>query len=116
MQKWMIGLIAALAAALTGCSSTCDNMAEVADAYIEKVKPCLDANDQQPTAFNVNQCDRAFESCTESEREAVAEYVDCVDKLAECTPGTKDAFKNAREACDDYLESKAGETCLQIFD
>jgi hypothetical protein len=64
----------------------------------------------------VNQCDVAFERCTDSEREALDEYIECVDKLQECTPGTKDAFKNASEACDDYLGSKVGDSCLEIFD
>jgi hypothetical protein len=115
MQKWMIGLIAATAVALTGCSSTCDNMAEVSDAYIEKAKPCLSA-DETPTAFNVTQCDRSFEKCTDSEREALDEYIDCLDKLAECTPGTKDGFKSARAACKNYMEAKVGDNCQAIFD
>jgi hypothetical protein len=115
MQKWLITLIATAAVALTGCSSTCDNMAEVSDAYGEKVRPCLSA-DQQPPAFNVNQCDRAFENCTEAEREAVEEYIECLDRLAACTPGTRDGFKNAKEACDEYMEAQVGETCRTIFD
>ncbi len=115
MQKWLIALIATAAVALTGCSSTCDNMAEVSDAYGEKVRPCLSA-DQQPPAFNVNQCDQAFEKCTEAEQEAIEEYIECLDKLEACTPGTKDGFRNALEACNDYMDSKVGETCQEIFE
>jgi hypothetical protein len=116
MQKWIIGLIAATTVALTGCGSTCDSFADSGDSLIEKVKPCLDSDDDPPAAFNVNQCERAFENCTDSEKEALDEYLDCLDKLEACTPGTKDGFRNALEACNDYMDSKVGETCQEIFE
>lgn len=116
MHKWIISLIAASSVALTGCSSTCDSFASTQDELIEKTRPCLDAGDQLPAAFNVTQCDRASENCTDAEKEALDEYRDCLDKLEACTPGTKDGFKNAREACEDYMESKVGESCRQIFE
>lgn len=115
MRNWIIGLIAASSVALTGCSSTCDNFSSIGDDLIEKVKPCLDAGKEPPAAFNVNQCDRAYANCTDAEKEALDEYADCLDKLQACTPGTSDAFKNAQEACEDYMESKVGESCRQIF-
>jgi hypothetical protein len=115
MQKWMIALTTAASLALAGCSSTCDRLSDATDAYAQKVKPCLSSS-EQTTAFNVNQCDRAIEKCTDSERKALDEYVDCVKKLQECTPGTKDAFTAARRACNEYLESKAGDVCLAVFD
>jgi hypothetical protein len=115
MQKWIIGLIAATTLALTGCSSTCDNLSDATDAYAVKVKPCLSSG-ETTTAFNVNQCDRTIEKCTDSERQALDEYVECVEKLSECTPGTKDAFKSARDACNEYMESKVGDVCQDVFE
>ena len=116
MRKWIIGLIAASAVALTGCSSTCDNFASTGDDLIEKIKPCLDADDDPPEAFNVEQCDRTYEDCTDSEKEALDEYISCLDELEECTPGTRDGFKNALEACRDYLNAKVGEKCQALFE
>ncbi len=115
MKNWIIGLIAASAVALTGCSSTCDNFSSTGDDFIEKIKPCLDADDLPPAAFNVNQCDRAYSNCTDAEKEALDEYNDCLNKLESCTPGTSEAFKSALEACNDYLDARVGESCQQIF-
>jgi len=116
MHKWIIGLVAASAVALTGCSSTCDNFSSTGDELIEKIKPCLDADDRPPAAFNVEQCDRAYDNCTDSEKEALDEYMDCLNELEECTPGTEGGFKNALESCNDYLDAKVGENCQQIFE
>ncbi len=116
MKNWIIGLIAASAVALTGCSSTCDNFATIGDDLVEKVKPCLEAGDPTPPAFNVNQCDRAYDNCTDAEKESLDEYADCLDKLEACTPGTKNAFGTALEACNDYLDARVGESCQQVFE
>ncbi len=116
MQKWIIGLIAASALALTGCSSTCDNFGSTADELTEKLKPCLSSGDEPPTAFNVNQCDRSYENCTDAEKEALDEYIDCLNDLEACTPGTKDSFKNAWETCRDILNEKVGDNCQEIFE
>jgi hypothetical protein len=109
MKKWMIGVVAASAMALTGCSSTCDDLADAYESLEEKSKPC--STGSQPTAFNTNRCDQNIDKCADSEKEALADVGDCIRDLPECTPATQQTFVNALLACALAAEGKVGETC-----
>ncbi len=110
MQKWMMGVAAVAALALTGCGSLCDDLAGADEKFEEKYSPCLDTGETYEK-FNVNQCDSGIDKCTDAEQEALSELADCIRDLPECSPATEQSFDNALEACRLSLLGKIGETC-----
>jgi hypothetical protein len=111
MRKMKIfGVVAVAALALTGCGSTCDDLADAFDEVDEKARPCAAAG-EEPTAFNVNQCENNVDKCTDSEKEALADLADCLRDLPECTPATENGFGTAAAACILGASGKIGQTC-----
>jgi hypothetical protein len=109
MKKLVAMTFAAMT--LVGCGSICDDVLDASDIYAQKVSPCRSASRPVPEAFNVTQCERAVDRCTDSEQDAINAYADCLRDLPECTPGTDKAFDNALEGCRLTLEGKVGDNC-----
>ena len=112
MQKF-IGVVAFAALALTGCGTLCDDMLDASDTYAKKYSPCSTTLDSLfgNEAFNVTQCERNVDKCTDAEKDAVSAYADCLRELPECSPATKDTFRNAFEGCGLLIKDKVGNTC-----
>ena len=111
-MKKLLGVVAIAGLALTGCGNACDEMASATDVYITKASPCLD---DPPDAFNITQCDRTLDKCTDSEKEALSAYADCLSKLPECTPGSKGSFNDALTACALGIKGKVGDNCARAL-
>lgn len=114
MKKLMIGAIFASTLALTGCVSTCDDLANASEVFEQKVKPCTSAG-EEPTAFNINQCKNSLDKCTDSEKEALGKFANCIRELPECTPATEEGFTSALLACGLALNGRIGENCSTVI-
>jgi hypothetical protein len=113
-KKWMLGVAAVAALALTGCGDTCDDLADADKVFLNKIAPCTTAGDA-PEAFNINQCDANLNRCTDTEKQALADFASCVRKLPECSPGNTTPFENAYGACVLAAQGKVGNNCSLIF-
>ncbi len=109
-KTWMFGVVAAVSMVLTGCGSTCDDLADAFEEADEKARPCATGG-SEPTAFNVNQCENNIDKCSDSEKEALADFADCIRDLPECTPATQSGFINSLTACALGVSGKVGQTC-----
>ncbi len=110
-KQWLIGVAVAAGLALMGCGkSTCSDLTDADNKYEEKYRPCLASGETQ-TKFNQNQCEAGVDKCTDAEKTALADYADCVRKLPDCTPNTKDAFGTSAVACITVAQGKIGQTC-----
>jgi hypothetical protein len=111
-KKWMLGVAAVAALALTGCGDTCDDLADGFKVAEQKARPCSSGPSE---AFNINQCDSNLNQCTDSEKQALADLANCLRKLPECTPGNTTPFENSLAACALGVSGKVGENCSNIF-
>jgi hypothetical protein len=112
-MKRFAGIVAFAALALTGCGTICDDMLDASDTYRAKYSPCSSTleNIFDNEAFNVTQCERTVDKCTDAEMDAINDYADCLRALPECSPSSKDTFKNAVEGCNLKIKDKVGSTC-----
>ena len=113
-MKKIFGVVAVARMGLTGCVLPCDDLADAVEVAQERVKPCA-AEGVEFEAFNVNQCENNLDNCTDSEKEALADYADCYRKLPECTPANRQGFINAASACELSVSGKVGANCAKIF-
>lgn len=107
MKKLVAMTFAAMT--LVGCGSVCDDMLDATDTYQAKRSPC--SNSGQAVVFNVTRCERNIDKCTAAEQDGLDEFADCLRKLPECTPSTKDTFDNAVRGCNLTFNDKVGEGC-----
>jgi hypothetical protein len=113
-KKWMLGVAAVAALALTGCGDTCDDIADADKVFLKKYAPCT-TPDNNPEAFNINQCDANLNRCTDTEKEALAKFASCIRDLPECSPGNTQPFDDAFAACGLGVRGKVGQNCAIIF-
>jgi len=113
-KKWMLGVAAVAALALTGCGDTCDDLADADKVFLKKYAPCATPNNN-PEAFNINQCDANLNRCTDSEKQALGQFSNCIRNLPECSPANTDPFDTAFTACAAAARGKVGQNCLTIF-
>jgi hypothetical protein len=114
MKKLMMGAVVAVSMVMTGCTNVCGDLESAAEALETKVKPCLEPG-QTFESFNVNQCEDSLDNCSDSEKEALSDYADCIRKMPECTPATEQGFVNALAACSLTADGKIGASCAQTL-
>ncbi|MBM7118502.1 hypothetical protein [Archangium primigenium] len=111
--------IAAVALALTGCSSNvCEEVADSSESLAKKFEPCSDGSESpftKPTEAEINQCKESVEkSCSDADKEALLKTVDCFNGIKACAKGSELTFlgaltdcannqKNISEACQNAL-------------
>lgn len=110
MKKLIAGLVLA-AAALTGCGgSTCSDLEDGYNEFREAYKPCAASGESLP-AFNANACDEGIDSCTDSEKDALADFASCLkDDVDECNPSNTTVFQAQVTACLAKV-TNVGENC-----
>jgi hypothetical protein len=69
--------------------------------------------DQQPPAFDVNQCEQGIEHCTDSEKDALDQYSQCLSQIGDCEPGIEEATQIALSACSIPMRAQIGKICRQ---
>jgi hypothetical protein len=101
--------VALFSLALTGCSgSLCDEFDDSGKTLVEKVEDCPSFDEityEEPTEAEKKQCEDSLAACTDSDKEALNKFIDCVNGLDKCTASTEQAFANAFLACAAPLQS-----------
>ncbi|MEW5743398.1 MAG: hypothetical protein AB1938_31095 [Myxococcota bacterium] len=86
-----------LAVCLTGCGTLCDRANWTAKSFTDKAMPC-GATDSTPD-FSHSVCETSMSACTASDRQTLAAYFDCLEKLPACEPTKSAEFSAAVLAC-----------------
>lgn len=112
-MKRLACAFAVVSLALTGCSgSLCEDFKDVSEDLEEKAAPCSDgtsggSNDE----FNVQQCESDLSKCSDDDREALRDYIDCLDNVDKCVKGKEDAFGGAILGCAFTAAGKLSDAC-----
>jgi hypothetical protein len=110
-MKRLVGVFAVVSLALAGCGgSTCEDLKDVQDSAKEKQAPCPNSALEIST-ITVATCDASIDKCTDAEKDALSDYVSCVNKVDKCKVGSEDAFDSAVLACAVAADGKIGDTC-----
>jgi hypothetical protein len=103
--------------ALTGCgNSVCEDMADAFEDFDEKAKPCDDGSEPSDpiTDAEIEQCDKDLESCSDSDKDAIRDFADCLADVPTCSPSNQDAFASASLACFFSVSGKISPNCGAI--
>lgn len=114
-MKKLACAVALFSLALTGCSgSLCDEFADSGKNLVEKVEACPSFDDityEEPTEAEKQQCEDSLEACTDSDKEKINKFMDCINDLDKCTASTEQAFAASFLACAAPLET-VSDKCL----
>jgi hypothetical protein len=108
-MKKLACAVALFSLALTGCSgSLCDDFDDSGKTLVEKVENCPSFDEvtyEEPTEAERQACEDSLEACTDSDKEALNKFIDCVNDLPECTASTEQSFAASFLACAAPLQS-----------
>jgi predicted small secreted protein len=111
-MKRLISAFAVLSLVLTGCgSSVCEDFKGVSEDLTEKSKPCSDGTTGTDEPFDVQQCEADFVKCTDDDKKALEEYIDCLGDVDTCVKGQEDIFGGAVLACAFAAAGKLSDAC-----
>lgn len=91
-------LLAAGCGSSNSSSATCDNLGNAITSLGSKYAAC----GTLPTiTFDKNQCVQAFNSsgCTDSDRQKINDFANCLNGLPNCTPATQNAWATSYTNC-----------------
>ncbi|AKI99013.1 hypothetical protein ATI61_106393 [Archangium gephyra] len=97
MFKQAIVVVTA-ALALAGCDSVCSRAERVQAGMADKVRPCEEKG-FSVRAFDLEKCEEDFQECTDADKQAADEFLDCWEKVRTCSPDNTEPFANELEAC-----------------
>ncbi len=99
----LVCAFAVVSMALTGCSgSLCDEFDDSGKSLVDKVKACPSFDDvtyTEPTEAEKEQCEQSLESCSDTDKETLNKFLDCVNDLPDCTAATEQSWGNQFLAC-----------------
>jgi hypothetical protein len=104
-MKKFASMFAVAALALVGCGGDdlCDDLSSTDKDFYEKTKACSALNDgspyEEPTESDFDQCEEAVKSCSDSEKDKIKDFNECVSDLPTCTAATEDDFIAAFAGC-----------------
>jgi hypothetical protein len=111
-MKRLAGVFVVVSLALTGCGgSTCEDLDSAFDDIAKKGKPCGDASSVDEGTFNMTTCEANFDKCTDDEKDALADYANCLSGVDECKPSNPDAFDGAVLGCIFTAAGQISDTC-----
>lgn len=112
-MKRLACAFAVVSLALTGCGgSICEDFKDTSEELTEKAKPCSDGTSPGTTEpFDVQQCEADLAKCSDSDKEALEEYISCLGEVDTCVKGKEDAFGGAVLACAFAAAGKLSDAC-----
>ena len=111
-MKRLLSAFAVVSLALTGCSgSICQDFKDVSDDLSEKAKPCSDGTTGPDEPFDVLQCEEDLTKCSDDDKKALEEYINCLSEVDTCEKGKEDTFGGAVLACAFAAASKLSDAC-----
>lgn len=111
-MKRLVSAFAVVSLVLTGCGgSICEDFKDVSEELTEKAKPCSDGTTGTDEPFDVQQCEADLAKCSEDEKKALEEYIDCLGDVDTCVKGQEDIFGSAVLACAFAAAGKLGDAC-----
>lgn len=110
-MKKLVGVLAVVAMALTGCGNTCDELEDALSDFDKKAAPC----GNEPSTFNMNQCENNVDKCSSEDKEALEKFADCLKDLPDCSTATEDNFNAAALGCAFSLAGSVSEQCLDTI-
>jgi hypothetical protein len=111
-MKRLISAFAVISLVLTGCGgSVCEDFKNVSEELSEKAKPCSDGTTGTDEPFDVQQCEADLAKCSDDDKKALEEYVNCLSGVDTCEKGKEDVFGGAVLACAFDAASKLSDAC-----
>lgn len=107
MFKQAIGVLAA-AMTLVGCGDVCSRAERVHANLTEKVRQCEELGLGLGRPFRLEECEAEFETCSDADKQAADDYLDCMDKVRTCTPDTARLFVDEVRVCADAHPTAQG--------
>jgi hypothetical protein len=108
-MKRLVCAVALVSLAVTGCSgSLCDQFDDSGKDLVDKVKACPSFSQityTEPTEAERQQCENSLKACTDSDKEALNKFLDCVNDLDKCEAASEQAFAASFLACAAPLQS-----------
>ena len=103
MKKLIAGLVLA-AAALTGCGgSVCGDLKDGYESLGEKAAPC--GGGEGFENLDTDECEASIDECSDSEKEAISDFSDCLKDLDKCDPNNAQAFISDLTTCGAKIEN-----------
>jgi len=116
-MKRLAFAVVAVSLAMTGCSgSLCDDVDSANKDLADKVKGCSSFSEityKEPTDAEREQCEKSVEACTDSDKEAIEKFLDCVSDLPACTNATEQQFGTSFLACANGV-ANISDACLDM--
>ena len=98
-MKRLVCVVATVSMMLAGCGgSVCEDVKDAFDSLGDKVGSC-DVEVDQSEAPSVEQCEEALDGCSESDKENLGKFADCISDIPDCEAGEEDDFLGAAFAC-----------------
>ncbi|SEK92617.1 hypothetical protein SAMN05444354_10387 [Stigmatella aurantiaca] len=104
-MKKLASMFAVACLVLAGCGGNdnedlCDDLSDSGKDLYEKSKACSDGEPyEEPTDADREQCEEAVKSCSDSEKDKIRDFGDCLSKLPTCTPATAESFSSSLLGC-----------------
>jgi hypothetical protein len=111
-MKKLVGVLAVAVMALTGCGNTCDNLGDALTEFDKKAAPC---GNNEPSTFNMSQCENNLDKCSSEDKKALDKFADCLGDLPTCATATEDNFNAAAAGCAFSLVGSISEQCLNTI-
>jgi hypothetical protein len=112
MMKRLACAFAVVSLALTGCGgSICEDFKDAGEDLQEKAKPCSDGTTGTDEPFDVKQCESDLSKCSDSDKDALNEYIDCLGDVDKCVKGQEQAFAGAVLGCAFTAAGKLSDAC-----
>jgi hypothetical protein len=108
-MKRLLCAVAVASLAMTACSgSLCDQFDDSGKDLVDKVKNCPSFKDityTEPTEAEKKQCEDSLKTCTDSDKESLNKFLDCINDLDKCEAASEQSFAAAFLACAAPLQS-----------
>jgi hypothetical protein len=112
-MKKLYGVAAAVAMALTGCGSVCEELEDASKTFGERYRPCVEGGGKTPTFPVSDTCRQDLDQCNEKEQEAISDFAECIGSLHRCDPDDPDPFSNEFFSCVLDLYNNTGDKCRE---
>ena len=97
MFKQAIAVVA-VGMALAGCGGVCSRAERARARMAEKVRPCTEKG-FSVWEFDIEKCEEDFQECSDADKQAAHEFLDCWEKVRTCSPDNTQPFADEVTAC-----------------
>jgi hypothetical protein len=101
-RKWFTTGCFVLCGAVVACGSStaiCDRLQGVLNSLVSKAQPCAVGDAGVTVTVNKSECERQLAACNSNDQNLINQQLDCVDKLATCSPATRTQWLASLAAC-----------------